>query len=154
MLLTEGLQYTGKRLWQGPCPFPQSAEPPSHGPAMTILWHMCLHSRLPLLPADITNRLWHSFLLSLNETSDTFSTQPYDQLTRVGTRDETDLLTLWGQWQYLAYLCILTHLAKDHIHSRNYYVFTELKQLLIFLSYSGYIYIHTHVYICMYIYIK
>ena len=73
-LLTEGLQYTGKRLWQGPCPFPQSAEPQSHGPAMPILWHMCLHSRLPLLPADITNRLWHSFLLSLNETSDIFST--------------------------------------------------------------------------------
>ena len=146
----------GKQLWQGPCPFRQSVEPQSHGPVMPILWYMCHHIHvllhhllLPLLPADITNRLWHSFLLSPNETSDS-STQPYShyQLIRVGTTDETDLLPHWGQWQYLAYLCIPTYLAKWHVqkkkwhvHSRNYYVFTELNQLLIFLSPWGYIYI-------------
>lgn len=65
MLLTEELEYIGIPLWQSPCPFPQLTESQSHGPTMPIQCQMNHSIRLPLLSADITNRLQH-FLLSLN----------------------------------------------------------------------------------------
>lgn len=65
MLLTEELEYMGTPLWQSPCPFPQLTESQSHGPTMPIQCQMNHSIGLPLLSADITNRLRH-FLLSLN----------------------------------------------------------------------------------------
>lgn len=120
MLLTGGLEYVGKWLWQGPCPLPVCRAPvlrPSNVSPMS----MSPHILLPLLTTEITNGLWVSFLLSLNEESDSFSTQRYGhyQLIRVEARGKTHLPPL----RCLAHLRIPTYLAKYPILGRHEYMF-------------------------------